>query len=134
MTATAAPRNRCGSATIFYHKAEHFSIKEIHLHGPNFISFQLVTGRRRWHKVGCYISPRYASTIEDVSEASMDRPYGAELLVAPDLNGNLVEPEGTSRAEAITHKIAAAGMMDMGFNFLPWCKPWLNDRCTWIIQ
>ena len=53
----------------FYRPAEQFAVEEIHLHGPNVISFQLVTGRRRWHFVGCYISPRDASTIEGFAAA-----------------------------------------------------------------
>ena len=80
---------------IFYCKANHFAIKELRLHSPSVISFQLVTGRRKWHVVGCYISPSNASTIEDVTASIRDQPYGAELLVSGDLNANLAEPEGT---------------------------------------
>ena len=54
--------HRIGIA-IFYCKAEHFAIKELCLHGPNIISFQLMTGRRRCHVVGCYIARRNDSTI-----------------------------------------------------------------------
>ena len=52
LTAMVVPSTHCGGVAIFYREAEHFSIKELHLHGPNTISFQLVTGRRRWHFVG----------------------------------------------------------------------------------
>ena len=50
--ATEAPSAHCGGVDIFYHKAEHFAIKETRLHGPNVIIFQLVTGRRQLHVVG----------------------------------------------------------------------------------
>ena len=90
--ATSAHR---GGVSIFYHKAEHFAIEELHLHGPNIISFQMVTGRQRWHVVRCYISPSNASAIEDVSVAMRDVPFGADLMVAGNLNYNLAEPEGT---------------------------------------
>ena len=63
---------RCGGFAIFYREAEHFDIKEIRLHGPNFISFHMVKGRQRWDVVGCYIVPRNALTIEGVTAAIMD--------------------------------------------------------------
>ena len=67
--AIEAPSAHRGGVAIFYHKAEQFSIEKLHLHGPNVIKFQLVTGRQRWHVVGCYTAPRYASTVEDVAAA-----------------------------------------------------------------
>ena len=51
-TATAAVSAHCGSVTVFYRKAEHFAIEELHLHDPNVVGFQVVTGKRRWHIVG----------------------------------------------------------------------------------
>ena len=52
-----APRAHRGGVSIFYHDTEHFSAKELRFHSLNVISFQLVTGRRQWYGVGCYISP-----------------------------------------------------------------------------
>ena len=62
------PSARRVGVAVFYCEVEHFSIKELFLHGLNVISFQLVTGRRQWHVVGCYIAPRYALAIEEVAE------------------------------------------------------------------
>ena len=67
--ATEALRNHRGGVAIFYRKAENFAAEELFLHGPNAISFQLVTGRRRWHVLGCYISPSNALTIEDIADS-----------------------------------------------------------------
>ena len=61
MTVIAAPSAHCGSVAIFYREVYHFAIKELRLHGLNVISFHLVTGRQRWHIVGCYITPSNAS-------------------------------------------------------------------------
>ena len=60
---------QCGGVYIFYREAEHFAVEELCLHGLNVIRFQLVTGRWRWHVVGCYIPPRDALTIEDIIAA-----------------------------------------------------------------
>ena len=56
----------------FYREAEHFVVKELCLHDLNIISFHLVTGRRWWHVVGCYLAPSDTSTIEDVASAIRD--------------------------------------------------------------
>ena len=69
VTATEAPSAHRGGIIFFYRKAEHFTVEELHLHGPNVITFQLVTGRRRWNVVGCYIASSDASAIEDVDVA-----------------------------------------------------------------
>ena len=90
--ATEALSAHCGGVAIFYREAENLAIKELHLHSPNFISFQMVTGRRRWHIVGCYIQPSDNSTIEGVAAAIRAGPYGDEILVAGDLNANISDP------------------------------------------
>ena len=102
VTETAAPIVQCGDVVVFYHKVEHLSIEEICLHGPNVISFQVVTGRRWCNIVGCYIAPSDALTIEDFIAAIRYLLYGAKLLVASNLNGNMEELERTPRSEAIT--------------------------------
>ena len=58
----------------------------------NVIGFQLATGARRWYIVGCYIKPDDTLMVERVVEALRERPKGAELLVAGDLNINLAAP------------------------------------------
>ena len=69
VTATEAPSALRGGFAFFNRKAEHFAVEELLLHGPNVIIFQLVTGKRRWRVVGCYIASSDASTIEDVNVA-----------------------------------------------------------------
>ena len=125
--AMEVPSAHRGGAAIFFRKAENVSVKELNLHVLNVTIFQLVTGRRRWHVVGCYISPIHASTKEEVAVAIRDRNYGAELLMTGKHNDNLAELEGTLPGEAIVDELAAVGLMEMGVNFLPWSKPWLED-------
>ena len=84
--------------------------------------------------MGFYIAPRNASTIEDVAVAIRDQPYGAELLVAGNLNSNLAETECTLRVEAITDEITEAGLMNMGLHFLPRREQCLKDMCTWRMK
>ena len=81
--------------------------------GPNVIRFQLVTGARRWYIVGCYLAPDDTSMIERVVEALKERPKGAELLVAGDMNANLAYPEGDRREEDIAAELATEVLEDM---------------------
>ena len=60
--------------------------------GPNVIGFQLARGAWRWYIVGCYLAPDDTLTMERFVEALRIRPKGEELLVAEDLNENLVAP------------------------------------------
>ena len=97
---------------------------------PNVIGFQLATGVRRWYSMGCYLAPDNTSSIERVIKALRERPKGAELLVAGDLNINLVAPEGDPREEDITTTIATEGLEDMAPHFLPRQRRWCRDRQT----
>jgi hypothetical protein len=44
-----------------------YDIKEVELHGPNVLSFQLVSGAMRWYIVGCYILPNDLTTLTHVN-------------------------------------------------------------------
>ena len=54
--------------------------------------------------------------------------------MAGDLNAKLAEPEGTQWSEAITDKLAALRLENMGLHFLPQRKTWLQYRYTWSIR
>ena len=84
---------------VFYRLSPHYVVEGVHQFGPNVISFQLETGERRWYIFVCYLATYDTSTIESVIAALNERPWGAELLVAGDLNINLAEPEGDHREE-----------------------------------
>ena len=60
-----------------------------------------------------------------------ERPKGAKLLVAGDLNANLADPEGDRRGEHIAAALATEGLDDMLAHFLPRRRPWCWDRRTW---
>ena len=131
---TEAPSACRGGVAIFYREVEHFAIKELRPNVPNVIVFQLVTGWRQRHVVGCYIAPIDASTTEDVAVAIKYQPYRDELLVARDLSTNMAEPGGTLQGEAIEDILTSVGLMDMVLHFLPRHKPWLQDKCTRRMQ
>ena len=56
---------------------------------------------------------------------------------APGVRISKCKPGGSGRhitAEAISDKLVAVGLMNMGVHLLPHRKPWLKDRSMWIIQ
>ena len=75
------------------------------------ISFKVVSGRRRWYIVGCYLAPDYAQTIERVVTALGDQPKGTALVVAGYLNTDLGEMDGDRRGAEISAALTEAGLV-----------------------
>ena len=115
--ATNAPSKHQGGVALFYRDSDQFQVEAYQSFGPNVISFQLVSGRRRWFVVGCYIPPTCNTTIEQVTQALSHRPDNAELLVVGDLNVDLKDPEGSERDEGIAAALAVEDLEDMSTHF-----------------
>ena len=79
----------------------------------------MVMGERKWYIIRCYLSPDDTSTIESFVAALKERPWGAELLVAGDLNINLEEPEGNWKEEETAEVLMTAGLEEMLDHLLP---------------
>ena len=57
--------------------------------------------------------------IESVIAALKDHPWGLKLLVAGDLNANLVQPEVDQREEEIVAMLMEVVLEDIQSHFLP---------------
>ena len=79
---TDSPSRHRGGVALFYRTSAQFAVEEVREYGPNVLSFEVVTGRRRWYIIGCYIAPDDARTIERVVTALGDQPCGTALVVA----------------------------------------------------
>ena len=90
----------------------HFVVEAVERCGPNVMVWQVVTGEKRWYIVGAYIAPEDEGNMETVVKAIRQRPPGAELMVAGDLNADILAPEGR-RAESIATDLATKGLEDM---------------------
>ena len=82
VVATDAPSRHRGRIALFYREGADFAVEEVRPYGPNVISFEVVTGRRLWYIIGCYLAPDDARTIERVITALGDQPRGTALIVA----------------------------------------------------
>jgi exonuclease III len=72
--ATDAPSTQQGGVALTHRDTDLFQVEAVQTFGPNVISWQLVTGKRRWYVVGCYIPPTCTTTIEQVQQAIDHRP------------------------------------------------------------
>ena len=63
VVATDAPSPHSGGIAMFYREGSGFAVEEVRPYGPNVISFEVVTGRRQWYIIRCYLAPDYARTI-----------------------------------------------------------------------
>ena len=131
IVATDAPSRHRSGVTIFHRPAPHFAVELVQQFGPNVIGFQLATGAQQWCIVGCHLAPDETLTIERVVKALRERPKGADLLVAGDLNINFAAPEGDRREEDIAATFATEVLEDMAPHLLPRLRRWCQDRRTW---
>ena len=42
-----------GNVVVFYHDADNFTFDALHLQVPNVVKYQLESGGKKWHIVGC---------------------------------------------------------------------------------
>ena len=107
-----------------------FAVEEMRPYGPNVLSFEVVSGRRRWYIIGCYLAPDDARTIERVVTTLGDQPRGTALIVAGDLNTDLGDMECDGRGAEIATAITEVGLEDMVAHFLPRKRKWGRERRT----
>ena len=99
-------------------------------YGSNVLSFKVVTGRRRWYIIRCYIALNDARTIERFVTALGDQPRGTALIVAGDFNTDLGEMASGGRGIEITAALTEAGLEYMTAHFLPRKRRWGREQRT----
>ena len=127
---TDAPSQHRGGVPVFYRTSPYFEVEAVGQFGPNVIGFQLETGVWRWYIIGCYLAPDNTSTIESVVAALKERPRGAALLMAGDLNTTLTEQENDRRGTYIAAALTEEVLKDMATHFLPRQRKWCRERRT----
>ena len=105
-------------------------MEEVRGYGPNAVSFEVATGRRRWYIIGCYLAPNDARTIERVVTALGDQLRSTALVVAGDFNTDLGETASNGRGTEIAAALTEAGVEDMTAHFFPRKRRWGRERRT----
>ncbi len=113
---THAPSKWQGGISLFWRTSETYEIKEVELHRPNVLSFQLVLGTTRWYIIGCYIPPTDLTTLTHVDEAWWACPKGCLLILLGDLNVNLAALRN-ERDDTIPKQVDAMALINMSNHF-----------------
>lgn len=117
VVATAAPSQHSGGVAAFCRESDQWQLEAHQEFSPNVISFQLVTGRKRWHAVGAHVPPDSLSETNHIVEAFSKCPDGVDPVLAGNLNANVEFPE-CERDEEIAAAAAAEGLEDVSLHFL----------------
>lgn len=104
--ATTAASPHQGGIALVHRQGENWQVESEKCHGPNTISFELVSGGKRFSCVGTYIPPKDTTTIMHVVQAFERLPNQPRILLG-DLNVDLLTQEqqddrAATIAEAVT--------------------------------
>ncbi len=93
-------------------------------HGPNVLTFELVTGQMRFFVVGAYIPPSDLGTmLGHIRQAWSECPRGCEPLLIGDLNANLINPRD-EREDGIAKQVDAMDLANTGHHFRQCHRHW----------
>ena len=130
--ATEASNVQGGVVVFWREQLAVFSVESVKLIGPNILSFELVSGRRRWRFIGVYIPPSEDNgltlqQLESVLDDSVSLSY--PVVVAGDINVDLLRAERSPRDIVISTVLMTAGLTDMCGQFYQRSRH--RDRWTW---
>ncbi len=99
---------------------------------PNLLTFQLVTGCKRFYVMGICIPPNKTTGVDALWAAWNACPDGCAPIVMGDLNINFKHPRD-EREEAIANLLDEINLVDLSCKFFLW-QCWLKlarRRWTW---
>ena len=76
-----APSRHRRGMDIFYQDSPHLAVEYHQQHGPNFFIFHMENRGWLWFIAGCYLATDYASSIDKVVRAMVQRPSGYKIMV-----------------------------------------------------
>jgi hypothetical protein len=112
--ATEATSSSQGGLALFYPDLDAFQVEAVKRHGPNVLSFKLVTAGIRHPVFEVYIPPSDTDlhTLEYLLQALDSVEIGLEPIVMGDLNADLDSPK-TEWVADIATEILLCGLVDM---------------------
>jgi hypothetical protein len=105
----------------------------VEIHGPNVLSFQLVSGAMRWYIVGCYILPNDLTTLTHVEQVWQACPRGCLPILLGNLNVNFAA-QRDQRDEIIAEQVDTMALVDMSSHFPQCCGRNSGGRWTWRMR
>jgi hypothetical protein len=130
---THVPSKWQGGISLFWRTREMYEIKEVELHGPKVLSFQLVLGATRWYIMGCYILPTNLTTLRYVNEVWRACPKGCFPILLGDLNVNLAAL-CNEHNDTIAEQVDAMALINMSSHFCQRRGRRSRGRWTWRMR
>jgi hypothetical protein len=128
----ATSHKQGGIALIWKEGLSSFEVEAACIVTPNLLTFQLVTGYKRFYVMGTYIPPNDTTGVDALWAAWNACPDGCALIVMGGLNISFKHPRD-GREEAIADLLDEINLVDLSCNFcLRRC--WLQSarrRWTW---
>jgi hypothetical protein len=126
---------RQGGIALFWRDNDLYEIEESKIHGPNVLSFKLVTGKTRFYIVGAYLPPSDpGTTLMHVKQAWKECPNGCKPILLGDPNANILFP-CDKRQDAITEMCDSMALSSMSDQFRQ--RHWHGSRgarWTWHMR
>jgi hypothetical protein len=101
-----------GGIALVYRPSEFWTIEAVRVYSPNVISYQLVTGNRRFACVGAYIPPADTTPLEPITTAVEEMPTRLPLILMGGLNADIERPRD-NRATEVAFLAASFGLEDL---------------------
>jgi hypothetical protein len=95
-----------------------FEVKAVRPLTPNLMSFQLITGNKRFYVMGIYIPPNCTLGVDNLRVAWEACPTDCTPLVIRDLNIWFEDP-ADNRVDAIVDLLEEINTTNLSRNFLP---------------
>jgi len=114
-----ASNHQGGVALLWKEDSTRYAIESARGHGPNVVSFQLVTSKQRWKVVGMYIpqSETDGSMLHHLNEV-LENTASMPILLGGHLNVDLRNSGHSVQDTEIATVLASHGLDDMGRHFL----------------
>jgi hypothetical protein len=114
ITATTAPSIHQGGIALAWRQRNGYSIESVIVHGPNMLSFQLVSSGYRWLIVAVYMSPNIMAT--DICEQLIqirNKYTNLPIIVTGDINVNLTADNFNQRDQDHFDTMEMIGVTNM---------------------
>jgi exonuclease III len=127
---TEAVHPNQGGVALCWRDSNYCQVEVISRHGPNVISFELVSGGPRWLVIGAYIPPNEEDGTVDFILAARRRRPRLPLILLGDLNIDFDrERDFTEREVGIVAMVTTLGVEDMSRHF--WRRRRWHSGYTW---
>jgi hypothetical protein len=114
----AASRHQGGIALLWREGNQGVEVKAARILTPNLLTFQLVTGDKRFYCIGVYIPPNNMMGVEDLRLAWEACPDRCIPIILGDLDINFWNPRN-EREELIVDILDEINLVDMSRKYAP---------------